>query len=89
LQQADPARAPRPGQVSQPRQTVLGEPVAPLADGVDGDIELAGDPGVGPATRGQQHDPGTQPILVGRLAAIGALLQPRPLTGPQLDPDGT
>jgi hypothetical protein len=58
LQRADPAGLHRPGPVGQTRQAVLGEPGPPLAGGVGGDTELAGDLGVGPAPRGEQDDPG-------------------------------
>ena len=47
------------------------------------------DPGVGPAPRGQQDDPGPQPVLVRCLVPVRARLQPCAVRDAQLDPDGS
>src|SRR6266545_2949881 len=83
--EGETARPARPLAVGQPFHALLDVAFAPLGGGVGRDLELAGDPGVGPPRGGQQHDPGPGdlPLLGGRLAHQG--LQPPALRRPEHD----
>jgi hypothetical protein len=81
----EPARPASPLPVPQPLHTLLGVAFAPLAGGVDRQSELAGDPGVGPSGRGQQHDLGPEHLAMLGRASAGQGLEPSTLPRPQRD----
>jgi len=63
----DRGRGTGPRFVSQSLQAALGEPIPPLADGGEGDVQISGDGGVGLSVGGSQDDPGTQGQALGGL----------------------
>src|SRR6266545_6047450 len=81
----EPSRPAWPLAVSQPFHALLDVAFTPLGGGVRRDLQLAGDPGVGPPRRGQQHDPGPGdlPLLGGWLAH--QRLEPPALRRPEHD----
>ena len=64
LHRGEAGRAPRTGSIREAVESVLAEPPAPFADGVDVQTQLGGDRRVGIAVRGGQHDSGANNLTM-------------------------